>query len=63
MRYVHNGVQVLALLLIAWSVYRLCGIGWAGLTLGVIMLAWSVLAELAAPRRKRASVTNLRDVA
>lgn len=66
MRYVHTVLQLAAMALVAWSIFRLTGqIGWSGLFLGFALLIWSALAELASARpiaNSQADI-NLREVA
>lgn len=63
-RYAHSAIQLIAVLLVAWSIWKLTGsIGWASLFVGLTVLAWSILSEMSKPIRKRDNGPNLRNVA
>lgn len=64
MRYAHTVIQLFAVLGIAWAIAELThNWAWGGLVLGVAILTWSVMAELARPIRRRNDGPNLREIA
>lgn len=64
MRNIHNYVQFAASLMFAGSAWGLThNIYWGVFVMGMMLMSWSVLAELHTPAKRKRTETDLRSVA